>query len=386
MPGVVIVGASAAGLSAAEALREAGCDRPITLIGAEPHLPYDRPPLSKQVLLGQWDADRTVLRTCDQLAGLDLRLSTEAVALDPDSREITLVDGEHIGYEHLIIATGAQPRRLPGDGQEGVHYLRTLDDALALRDRLTAESRLVAIGAGFVGSEIAAAARAIGAHVTLIGQGPAPMSEVLGPVLGGLMARTHADHGVTLLMRAEVAALLPEGTRVGGVVLTDGRTVPADLVVVGIGSVPSSGWLTGSGLPVDSGVLCDRYGSAGPGVSAAGDVAAWYQPVLGSQVRIEHRTSATQQARCVAHNLLGGRTEPGIPYFWTDQYGLRLQVWGYPTGDAAFAVVEGDLEDRRFLAVYGRAGRVIGVAGMGLPRQFREARALIGTPMLTKKG
>ena len=378
---VVVVGASAAGLTVAEGLRGEGFDGRITLIGAEPHLPYDRPPLSKQVLAGAWEPQRTLLRDDDALArlGLELRLGVAAGGLDLADRAVMLADGERVGYDALVIATGSAPRRLPS-GRElpGVHVLRTLDDALALREELAAGSRLAVVGAGFLGCEVAATARGLGLEVTLIDPLAQPLLRQLGELVGRLIGELHRDHGVEVRTGVGVAGLLGDA-RVRGVELVDGTRVDADVVLVAIGAAPATAWLAGSGLALGDGVVCDATCRAAPGVYAAGDVARWQHPALDGSLRVEHRMNATEQGLCVARNLLGA-AEPfaPVPYFWSDQYDVKLQAFGVLPAGAEPLVAEGSLERRRFVVHYVVGGRVAGVLAWDMPRELRAHRARVG--------
>ncbi|MFJ4205302.1 NAD(P)/FAD-dependent oxidoreductase [Streptomyces sviceus] len=374
---IAVVGASAAGLAAAETLRREGYDGTITLVGEEPEPPYDRPPLSKQVLAAEWEADRLALRTPADLAALDLdlRLGVAATGLDPGARTVRLADDSEVPYDGLLIATGVRPRRLPG---EGAHVLRTLDDALTLRERLYPGQRLVVVGAGFLGAEAAAVARRLGAGVTLLEPAAVPLAHAVGTEVGRLLARAHADRGIDLRCGVTVAEVTEEGVR-----LADGEVVEADEVLVAIGSLPNTEWLEGSGLALEDGVLCDEYCEAAEKVYAAGDVARWYNPLFGTSMRIEHRTNAAQQAMAAARNLLADpqarKPFAPVPYFWSDQYDMKIQAYGFLRGHDEVAVVEGDLAERRFVAVYRTADRVSGALVIGLPPraigQWRQAVA-----------
>ncbi|GAA0955751.1 FAD-dependent oxidoreductase [Kribbella koreensis] len=374
---IVVVGASAAGLTAAEALRREGYAGELTIVGEEARSPYDRPPLSKQILRGVWDEERIVLRSDDLLADLDATwiLGTAAVALDPSARKLTLADGRILGYDGLVIATGATPRRLPfGHDLAGVHLLRTLDDTLALRDGLRAARSVAIVGAGFLGAEVAAIARELGLSVTMIDPLPAPMIRQFGPEMGGLLAQLHESQGVDVRCGAGVTALAGEDDRVAGVELSDGSTVGADLVLVAVGATPATEWLVGSGLVVGDGIECDQYCFAAPGVVAAGDVASWEHPGIGRR-RLEHRMNATEQATAAAKNLLGqGIAFEPVPYFWTDQYDVKIQVYGRSGEDLDFRIVAGDPVEGRFAAVYGDGDRVVGALAWNLPRQARLLR------------
>lgn len=380
---VAVVGASAAGLACAEGLRRQGFDGRITLIGDEREPPYDRPPLSKQLLSGAWAADRLRLRDADALdaLGLDLRLGRRAVGLDPRRREVLLDGGERVGCDAAVIATGVRPRWLPGArGVRGVHVLRTLADAVALRASLAGGGRLVVAGGGFVGAEAAAVARALGRDTTVVTAAGGLLAGALGPRVGALLTAVHREHGVRVVTGARAAAVLTRGGRATGVRLDDGRVLAADTVLLGVGSTPNAEWLAGSGVPVGDGVRCDAALRAAPGVWACGDVASWPDPGGGGRLRVEHRTNASEQGLAVARGLLSGDDPPPfrtVPYLWSDQYGLRVQVYGLPRGADAFRVVDGDPAERRFTALFGRGGRVCAAAGIGMPRALRTLRALV---------
>ncbi|MDP9842881.1 NAD(P)/FAD-dependent oxidoreductase [Streptosporangium lutulentum] len=376
--GILIVGASAAGLSTAEALRRHGYQGRLTLVDAEPHLPYDRPPLSKQVLAGAWEPARARLRTEEQLAGLAAEFvrGEAAVALDAARREVTTASGRVLRGEVVVVATGLTSRRLPGqDGPAGVHTLRGLDDALTLRAHLIGGTRLVVVGEGVLGAEIAATARGMGLEVTLAGVGQAPLHDQLGATIGAKLGRTHAERGVRLRLGTAVDALTGEGGRVTGVRLEGGEVLPADAVVVAIGSRPAIGWLEGSGLTLGDGVECDSRCRAAEGVYAVGDMASFEHEGLGRRLRLENRTNATEQAQTVAANILGAdRPYTPIPYFWTDQYDVKIQAHGWPSPAAEVTLAEGDPEQNRFAVLYREGGRVTGVLGWNMPKQARLLR------------
>ena len=381
---IVVVGASAAGLSAAEGLRANGFDGPLTLVGAERHLPYDRPPLSKQLLQGTWEPDRLELRNPAALAALelDLRLGRPATALHTGRREVVLRTGERLRYRALVIATGSTPRLLPGAAAaQGTHTLRTLDDALDLRRTLSRARRLVVVGSGFVGNEVAAVAAGSGVEVTLVSSARTPLSEVVGEEIGAFLARTHREHGVRIHTGVRARRVLAEHGRTRGVQLQDGSTLPADAVLIAVGADPAVGWLADSGLTVGDGVHCDATLCAAPGVWAAGDAARWTHPRTGLPTRIEHRTNAAEQGLAVARNILAaaGRAEAfdPVPYVWSDLYGLRVQLYGRTRGADEVRIVEGGTEDGRLVALCRVNGLVGGVIGVNLPRQTRNHRALV---------
>jgi NADPH-dependent 2,4-dienoyl-CoA reductase/sulfur reductase-like enzyme len=381
---LVVVGASLAGLRAVEAARRSGFDGAISLVGAEPHRPYDRPPLSK-AYLEPGPPPEVEFRSRDHLAdlGVELHLGRPATALDAAAREVEIgTAGDRIGYDALVIATGSTARALPGgEGLAGVHVLRTLDDAVALRSALDARPRhVVVVGAGFIGSEVASGARARGFDVTLVEAAEHPLTRSLGPELGVACARLHERNGTRLRTGVGVACL--EGTgSVEKVVLTDGTVLDADLVVVGIGASPAVGWLEGSGLDLDDGVVCDeRLATSLPGVHAAGDVARWTNPLFDRAMRLEHWTSAAEQGAVAARNAL----DPGaataystVPYFWSDWYGSRIQFVGVPGADEQ-RVVAGSPDEGRLVALYREGGRLVGALCVEQPSSTMKYRSLIG--------
>ena len=378
---LVIVGASLAGLRAAEALRQQGYEGRLSLVGAEPHLPYDRPPLSKEILQGTWEPEKASLvrgSSLDDL-DLDLRLGRRAVALDARAKQIELDDGVKLPWDGVVIATGTTPRQLPGmTDLDGLYTLRTLDECLAIRADLARSPRVVVVGAGFIGAEVAASCRSRGLEVTMIEALPVPLEQVVGPDVGRALAAHHSDHGVDLRCGASVEGFEGE-SRVERVRLADGTSVAADVVVVGIGVTPATDWLEGSGVEIDDGVLCDETcASSVPGVVAAGDVARWYNPSFDQRMRVEHWTNAGEQGRAAALRLLAGDAdaEPfaSIPFFWSDQYDLKIQSAGLLTGSDESKVVHGSLEEKRFLALYARKGRFVGALAFNEPRRLMGCR------------
>ena len=385
---VAVVGASLAGLSAGRALREQGFDGRVLLIGDEVHAPYDRPPLSKGFLDGGSARDDLDLARADDAAlGFEWLLGQRAVALDPRGQSVRLADGREIRADGMVLATGARARRLPGlappgpGDLSGVHVLRTLDDAVALRSDLRPGRRLVVIGAGFIGAEVASTARGLGLDVTVVEALPVPLAGPLGPEMGRVCAALHADHGTRLLTGTGVAGLDGNG-HVTGVRLLDGRSLPADVVLVGIGAQPNVEWLAGSGLDLSGGIATDARGAASiPGVVAAGDCAAPWSETAGRHVRFEHWTGALEQPSAAVAALLGAdaAASPGIPYFWSDQYGVRIQFAGTRGPDDKLRVVEGDVAARSFLAVYERDDAPVAVLGMNQSRLFARWRRQLRT-------
>ena len=381
---IVVVGASLAGLRAAEALRDAGYDATLTLVGAERRMPYDRPPLSKQVLSGEWDAERTDLRdrASYEALDLDLRLGRTATALDLAARTVELDGGETVRFDGLIVATGTAPRVLPGTpALEGIHTLRTLEDCLAIRRAFDDGGRVAVVGAGFIGSEVAATARERGLDVTLIEAAPVPLVRAVGEEMGRVCAALHDDHGVDLRLGAGVEGFEGSG-RVQRVRLSDGTAVDADVAIVGVGVAPSTGWLESSGLALRDGVVCDATCAASaPGVYAAGDVARWRNPLFDDEMRVEHWTNATEQGRVAALNLLAGPADATpfapVPYFWSDQYGVKIQLVGHVRPDDEVRVVHGSIDDRRLVALYRRGARLVGALGFDRPGLVMACRRLI---------
>ena len=381
---VVVVGASLAGLRATETLRREGFDGRIVLVGAEPHLPYDRPPLSKQLLAGEWGPQELALRRTpyDEL-DVELRLGVRATALDAAGRLLTLEGDESLPFDGALLATGAAPRTLPNTPDlDGIFVLRTVDHALDLRARLDARPRVVVIGAGFIGSEVAATCRMRGLEVTVLEALPAPLVRGLGPVLGMVCGELHRDHGVDLRLGVGVAAIEGDG-KVERVRLDDGGTVDADIVVVGVGVAPVTDWLEGSGLVLDNGIVCDETLLAAPGIVAAGDVARWPNPMFDGEVmRLEHWTNAAEQGVAAARRLLVAEGDAPeayapVPFVWSDQYDRKIQTVGHFRGDDDMEVVYGSLDERRFVAVFGRNDRLVGALGFSMPAKVMQYRKMI---------
>ena len=384
MKSVAVVGASLAGWSAARALRAQGFDGELMIVGAETHRPYDRPPLSKEFLAGQIDAAALALESDDDDLRASWRLGVAAVGLDAATGAVALADGSRVRADAVVLATGARARCWPGaPGLAGVHTLRTLEDAVGLRAELTAGARLAVIGAGFIGAEVASTALKLGLAVTVIEAAPTPLAGPLGVRLGAVVARLHTAHGVALRCGVAVAGLT--GTdRVTGVALADGSRVDADVVVCGIGAVPNIEWLRGGPLALGDGVLCDTAGATSlPNVVAVGDCAAWHEPALGRAHRVEHWTGALERpAIAVATLLAGGSTNAPAakpPYFWSDQYGSRIQFAGFAGGHDEITVEDGEPGQGSFVAVYRRGGQPVAVLGVDQPRLFTRWRRQLWT-------
>jgi 3-phenylpropionate/trans-cinnamate dioxygenase ferredoxin reductase subunit len=388
MKTVVVVGGSVAALRAVETLRRDGYDGRLVLVSEEEHEPYDRPPLSKQILTGELPAAPPLYRPAGTLvdAQVEVRLGARARALDVQRRRVLLADGE-LPYDGLIIATGARPRPLGNDPcLDGVHTLRTIEDALTIRRSLEAGPKVVVVGAGFIGAEVASSARACGLDVTIIEAATSPLTRAVGGVMGEALGRLHGANGVTLLCGRGVEAFLG-AQRVEGVRLTDGSVIPADLVVVGVGVMPNTEWLVGSGLTIENGLRADpSLHVHGGTVFAAGDVVSWYNGSLARTVRGEQWTAAAGQGSHAARALLRGPQAAGhfrsSMYFWSDQYGAKIQFAGDTVADRV-DVIHGDPAEHRFLAVYRRAGRRVGVLALNQPKIFSQLlRALeAGTPL-----
>ena len=377
---VVVVGGSLAGLRAVETLRSGGFEGRITVIGAERHLPYDRPPLSKRLLSGEWEPERIALRKPDDLGSLDVswRTGIAATGLDTGARQVSLADGSSVEFDGLIMATGATARRLPDqDRYDHAVVLRTLDDALTLRNRIMdGGQRVAVIGAGFIGLEVAATAHELGNDVVVLEGASAPLTRAFGSEMGAAVAAVHGDRGVEIRCDVEVDELVPVG-----VSLATGELVPADVVVVGIGVTPAVDWLDGSGLTVTDGVVCGPDLNVGvPLIYAAGDMMRWHNPLFDEEMRVEHWTNAAEQGAAAAANLVaeaaGQPTEPyaPVPFFWSEQFDRRIQFLGLAGPDDEVRVVAGSVADRQFTALFGRAGRLRGVLGLNMPRHVMPFR------------
>jgi NADPH-dependent 2,4-dienoyl-CoA reductase/sulfur reductase-like enzyme len=387
----VVVGASLAGLRAAQTARKSGYEGALTLVGGEVHLPYDRPPLSKAYLeAGVNEVVDPTYRTDEELRTelgdlADLRLGTWATGLDPERRMISLSDGTELEYGSLVIATGANAQTLPGTkGLTGVHTLRTLDDAVAIRAALDAGARVVVVGAGFIGSEVASGARKRGLPVTVLEALPVPLVRSVGEQMGRACAALHRVHGTDLRCGVMVTGLVSAAGRVTGVSLDDGSTVPADLVVVGTGVAPCTEWLAGSGVTLherDRGIVCDETLATGlPGVYAAGDVAHFPHRLFDRLLmRLEHWTNAAEQGMLAARNAVNpAEAKPvvGVPYFWSDWYGSRIQFVGIPQADEVRVISE-ELGEDKFLALYRRGDRLSGCISIDRPAEIMKYRRQI---------
>jgi 3-phenylpropionate/trans-cinnamate dioxygenase ferredoxin reductase subunit len=355
-------------------------DAPITWVGAEERLPYDRPPLSKQILRGEWEPERVALKANYAALGVEPLLGVRAVSLDAEKRRIGLSNGAKVAYSKVVIATGATARTLrDADHLAGVHTLRTLDDALAIRADLERRPRVAVVGAGFIGLEVAASCRALGLDVTIVEALETPLERSLGTTMGNAVAALHRSEGVVVRTSLGVERLLGEG-RVSGVALSDGTVVEADLVVIGVGVIPETRWLEGSPIRLDRGVVCDaRCRTSVPDVVACGDVARWEGP-HGRGLHVEHWTNAVEQANAAVAALLDGDAAAPytpVPYFWSDQYDVKLQFAGSVEPGDSLRVVGGSIETRDLVAIFGQKGKMTAVLTANNPAAFiRTRRAL----------
>jgi 3-phenylpropionate/trans-cinnamate dioxygenase ferredoxin reductase subunit len=362
----VIVGGGLAGAKAAEALRDSGFDGKISLIGEEAHLPYERPPLSKDYLAGKADLGSVFVhdQAWYQRQDIDLRLGAEVTAIERGDRQVRLGDGSRLPYDKLLLATGASPRRLAD--ASGVHYLRTIDDSDRLKDLLATGSHLAIIGGGWIGLEVAAAARQAGLRVTVLEAAELPLLRVLGPEVARVFADLHRSAGVDLRLGVRIEEILSAGGRATGVRLADGATVSADAVLAGIGAIPRTSLASDAGLEVGDGIVTTAgLRTSDPDIFAAGDVASAFHPLLGRHVRVEHWANALKQPAVAAAAMLGhDASYAELPYFYTDQYDLGMEYVGHVSDGYDQVVVRGDLEARQFIAFWLKDGLV--TAGMNV--------------------
>lgn len=378
---LLIVGAGLAGAKAAEGARAFGFDGRIILVGEEQHRPYERPPLSKTVLRGEADPSSTQVHDTDFYAAhsVDLRLGRRVSLLDVRAHEARLDNGDRIAFDTAVLSIGAKPRTLtiPGADLPGVHYLRTVDDAVAISAAIRGAQRVAVIGAGWIGFEVAASARQLGAEVVLIDPLDVPLQRVLGPRVGDVFRRLHADHGVELRMATSVSELTGPG-RVDRVVLTDGRIEPADVVIAGVGVQPRVDLADAAGLAVDNGVLVDEYlQTSAAGIYAAGDIANALHPLLGQRLRVEHWANALHQGLTAGANAAGGHQPyTRLPYFFSDQFDLGMEYQGHGSPDDEL-LIRGDLETREFIAFWSRAGRITAAMNVNIWDVTDDLKALI---------
>jgi 3-phenylpropionate/trans-cinnamate dioxygenase ferredoxin reductase subunit len=382
----VIAGASLAGAKAAEALRAEGFDGRLIMIGAESERPYERPPLSKDYLAGKTAREDVFVHPVDWYAEhqVELRLGVRADGIDRDARRVTLVGGEAVNYDRLLLATGSSPRELPVAGGQaaGVHYLRSLDDADRLANSFQRASRLVVIGAGWIGMEVAAVARGAGLQVTVVETSQLPLLRVLGPEAAEVFADLHRQHEVDLRLGASLAEITIRNGRATGVRLQDGTVIPADLVLVAVGAAPNTHLAQTSGLRVDNGILTDAgLRTSDPNIFAAGDVANAFHPVFGKHIRVEHWANALKQPASAAASMLDRDLPYGeLPYFYTDQYDLGMEYVGYvEPGGYDQVVLRGDVPGRVFIAFWLADNRVLAGMAVNVWDVIDPIKALIGS-------
>ncbi|PBI98988.1 FAD-dependent oxidoreductase [Rhodococcus sp. P-2] len=355
----VIVGGGLAGAKIAEALRDRDFDGEITVLSEEDHLPYERPPLSKEFFAGKKTLPEFTVHDGEWFRDhhIDLRPGTTATAIDPAAHTVSLPDGSTISYDKLALATGSRSRRLdiPGSDAEGVHYVRTVDQAAALLRTLAADKKLVVIGAGWIGLEIAASARGFDVDVTVLEHAGLPLESTLGPEMGEVFAALHRQNGVDLRTGTDVSAISVDGDHASGVTLSDGTVIPADAVLIAVGALPNTELASEAGIDVDNGVLVDAgLQSSDPDIVAVGDIAAAQHPILNSRIRVEHWANALNQPETAADTMLGRPAEyVRMPYFFTDQYDLGMEYVGHaPHGGYSRVVTRGDVDKREFLAFW----------------------------------
>lgn len=377
---VVIVGASTAGASAAATLRREGFDGAVTLVGAERHPPYERPVLSKEYLRGEQSLPLLHPASFWDEQGVETRFGVAATRLDPHEKVVELADGERLGYDRVLVATGGHNRRppIPGIDLAGVHGLRDVADADAIRADTRAGGRAVVVGMGFIGCEVAASLAMLGMEVTAVEPQPAPLATVLGDEVGQAVADLHRTHGVDLRLGDAVDRFEGHRDRLRAVVTRQGHRLETDVAVVGLGIRPATGLLEDTGVAVDDGVLVDAHARTSvEGVYAAGDVARFHHPLLGRRIRVEHWTNAVKQGAAAARSMLGvGEEYAEVPWFWSDQYDTSIQYAGHAP-DWHELVVRGDLDARRFTAFYLAGGRLQAAVGFNRPRDVRAATRLI---------
>jgi NADPH-dependent 2,4-dienoyl-CoA reductase/sulfur reductase-like enzyme len=378
-PGVVIVGASLAGLSCAQSLRAEGYTKKITLVGAEMHLPYNRPPLSKQVLLGKWQAAQTNIDSTEKFAELqlDFLIGEDALELNIASKEVR-TSKRTLSFEDLIIATGATVRRLPDtESMSRVHVLRTIDDALGLRDALVGVKSAVVVGAGVLGSEVISAVTDYGIQATVVDRMPAPQLPLTGGHFASRINDLFLEHGVVTKYGVEIVSVSENESGIA-FELSDGSTVTGEIAVVAIGCIPNVEWLSDSGLDISNGVLCDSNGLAAAHIYAVGDVARWHNPVTGKSLRLENQTSAIEQGLAVGKFIATGESSaPTHPFFWSEIFGNKILMLGSLDAQTPLTIVHGSPSDNRFVAATIREGITTGIVGWNMPREFRQSRSMM---------
>jgi len=378
-PGLVIVGASLAGITCAQSLRAEGYTKKITLIGDEKYLPYNRPPLSKQVLSGKWQATQTNIDSAEKFAelALEFSLGENAIALDVSSKEVK-TNTRTLPFEDLVIATGASVRKLPGtEGMRRVHVLRTIDDALGLREALAGIKSAVVVGAGVLGSEVISALSEYGIHTTVIDRMATPQLPLTGGQFASRVNDLFIEHGVVTKYGVEINSVTEQETGIS-FDLSDESKVSGEIAVVAIGCIPNVEFLANSGLDISNGVLCDSNGLAAPHIYAAGDVARWHNSITGKSLRLENQTSAIEQGLAVGKFIATGESSPTThPFFWSEIFGNKILMLGNLEADIPLTIVHGSPSDNRFVAATISNGVTTGIVGWNMPREFRQSRAMM---------
>ncbi|MDP1794863.1 MAG: FAD-dependent oxidoreductase [Acidimicrobiales bacterium] len=375
---VVIVGTGAAGYAVAEGLQLNGFTGNVTLVGEEQGDPYDRPPLTKEILAGKWEPERATLLAAKRVAPLNPTVlsGVRAEGVDVAKQQLTLTGGQVLDYDALVVATGVYPRTLPHPESSNIHVIRTMDQSLALRAQLGDGVRFVVVGGGFLGLEAAATARGLGALVSVVEPVPGPpLANRIGDTASAMLLALHTDHDVRVQTGIGVDAIETGEDNAVTLKLSDASRLDADVVLISIGASPTVAWLEDSGLPLDNGLVCDEFCHAGSGVWGAGDVASWMHLGYNRRLRLEHRTNAQEQGQHVAANILGAhRAFTPVPYFWTDHYDARIQVGGIIPSDATAEIVEGNPDDGSFVQTFSAEGRMLGVLGWNAARAAAQYR------------
>ena len=380
---IVIIGAGQAGGQAAQSLRSGGFEGTITLIGEEPHAPYQRPPLSKKYLMGEMDIDRIELKPKSFYKDneIDLRLKTKADSIDRSAQTVALSTGEIIPYDKLILATGSCVRELniPGAELPQVFYLRTIDDVDGIRGALKDGSRIAIIGGGYIGLEVAAVALKLGAEVTVVEMADRVMNRVVAPEISAFFEKLHKDAGVDLRVNAGVTKIIDQGGNVGGVECSDGSTIPADIVVIGVGILPGDELAKAAGLDINDGITVDHFAqTSDPNILAAGDCTNLPSELVGRRIRLESVQNAIDQAKTAANTILDKKKPYNeVPWFWSDQYDIKLQIAGLSFGYDQ-TVVRGNPDEKSFAVFYLKEGAIIAVDAVNAVPEFMIGKRLVG--------
>lgn len=380
---IVIIGAGQAGGQAAQSLRSAGFEGEITLIGDEPHAPYQRPPLSKKYLMGEMDVDRIELKPKSFYGGanIHLHLKTRADAIDRSAKTVSLSTGEIVPYDKLVLATGSRVRELdmPGATLPNVFYLRTIDDVDGIRGALTEGTKLAVIGGGYIGLEVAAVSLKLGAQVTVVEMADRVLNRVVAPEISAFFEKLHKDAGVDLRVDTGVTKIVEDAGKVAGIESSDGTLIPADVIVIGVGILPNDDLASAAGLDVDNGIVVDEYAqTSDPDIFAAGDCANLPSALVGRRIRLESVQNAIDQAKTVANTIMGNKKPYNeVPWFWSDQYDIKLQIAGLSFGYDQ-TVVRGNPDEKSFAVFYLKEGAVIAVDAINAVPEFMIGKRLVG--------